>query len=263
MEEPTLVEELIEFRDDHLENRGDVTKYRKLRKYSKYGFYLSGFLVYSTTAIYFSSEFSIMSPTFIGFALITLTSMVLTVLFVMNRRGYSYDEYDLVYHEVAALINTVQHSSRDEDLTDDINRFEQYVIEEDDGVIPKIWREELDSFFEYVDERGEDEISESFESVFVPLVDTLDRLEGLDLEDEYKEDDTIRTQGLNKEPGFFGIVVDSLSSDVVSKELVIWTIFILAVGAGLILAFLQGQGWGVLLVTIVFGGLRLYDQQRE
>lgn len=258
-----LKEELNQFRDEFLESRRDVNTYRKLKKYSKYGLYLSVFLIYITIALYASPEYTIRDPAFIGGTVVSVVSSILTILFIMNRREYEYNDYDLVYHEVAAFIDTIQHSSGEDDFEELIDRFERYVIDEEEGVVPKIWREELESYFEYIEEQDEERLSETFETVFVPLVETLDHLEGLELEEDYREDEKIQSQSTNQEPGFLSIVMDSLSSDVISKEMVMWTVFILAVGGGLVLAFVQGQGWGVLLVTIVFGGLRLYDQQRE
>lgn len=258
-----LEDTTLQFKEDYLQNRREVNTYRKLKKYSRVGVYISGLFIYFTLAMYFSSDFSTSSEALLITALITLISVVLTILFRLNKRSYNYDENCLVYHEVAVLIDDIQNPQDEHQLEDAFDRFETYVIEDDDGVLPKIWREELDSFFEFLRESDEEEFYENFHAVFSPLINTLTDLAELDLQDTYRDEDSkVKTQE-NQEPGFFSIVLDSITSDVISKEMVIWGIFILAVSGGLILAFIQGQGWGVLLVTIVFGGLRLYDQQRE
>lgn len=262
-EKRLLEDSLTAFKEEYLKNRREVNIYRKLKKYSKYGTYLTFILAYFLLAVYISSDFRLSSSLFIGLAISTPIAMILTVLFRLNRRSYVFDEYDLVYHEVADLIDIYEESPNTEELSKMIDRFESIAIEEDDGVIPKIWRVELSAYFAYLDETDDQEFYDTFESVFKPLVETLSKLDGLELQELYHDGESSAKEKENQEPGFLSIVVDSITSDVISKEMVIWGVFILAVGGGLILAFVQGQGWGVLLVTIVFGGLRLYDQQRE
>lgn len=88
------------------------------------------------------------------------------------------------------------------------------------------------------------------------------RLEDINLENivDAKDEEEVNQ---DEDPGFIGVLLDSINSEYLSREAVLWITFIIAAVAGLGLAFLKGQGWGVLLVTIVFAGLRLYDRQAD
>lgn len=258
-----LDDKLVQFKDEYLKSRRDVHTYRKLKKYSRYGLYLSGLLLYAVVAMYFSSDFAVTDSGFIIVSVIATVSVALTILFRLNRRSYDFDKYDLVYHEVAALIEAVEENSPEEEIEQEIEKFRSLVIHESENILPRKWREEADSYLDYVEHEGEDEFYQTMPEIFNPLVDMLNELSQLNLEESYRNEDTQTKTVEQHEPGFIGVIVDSINSDVISKEMVIWSVFALAVFGGLILAFIQGQGWGVLLVTIVFGGLRLYDRQKD
>lgn len=254
-------ESVLEFRDKYLRNRRDVSVYRKLGTYTRIGLYTTGILTYIFLAMFLTDDFARNSPQVIGSGGLTLISGVLTVLFWQYKREeYNFDEIDLVYHEVAAFIDDVEKNTDEEILNDSAERFDEYVIQDDDGVLPKIWRDELRDYFDYAYESDTD-VSESMNTVFSRLVEDMEILSDVDFSEEFTDEEGSHLE--EEEPGFVGVFLETVKSDVVSRQALIWIIFMLAVTGGLALAFFQGQGWGVLLVTIVFGGLRLYDQSGE
>jgi hypothetical protein len=199
--------------------------------------------------------------TLITVSVFTLVSGILTLLFRLNhRKRYDFDEYDLIYHEVAVFIDDIDRGASQDQFSETTERFTDQVIEDDDGVLPKVWRIELKEFINYYSD-SEEVPPKHINDVLAQLVDDMISLTEVDLSNHYTEKE--QSTEIDNNPGFFGVLLDTVTSDLVSRQALIWTVFVFAVGGGLALAFFQGQGWGVLLVTIVFGGLRLYDQRRE
>lgn len=249
------------FRSHYLKDYRDVKIFLKSKKYARYGLYLSGLLWYFALAFYFSSEVEITSYTFIGSTILATLATIFTLLLYINKRRYGFTQEDITYHEFAALIDIYLHKS-DEDINEQINRFADIVLDNDNPILPKTWKEELEFYFSYLDGQEADEFYNTFESVGLLLVDSLNRLEDIELEDilDIEEEEQ---ENQSNDPGFIDVLMDSLNSEYLTKESLLWVTFVLAAVAGLGLAFLKGQGWGVLLVTIVFAGLRLYDRQTD
>lgn len=258
--EATEKDTLSGFRSRYLKDYRDVKIFLKSKKYARYGLYLSGLLWYFVLAFYFSSDIAITSSTFIGSAILAPISTAITILLYLNKRRYGFTQEDITYHEVAALIDT--YLEEDDDLQDQIDRFSDIVLDNDNPILAKAWKEELEYYFSYVDGKDEDAFFDSFETVGLLLINSLNRLRDVDLEDIVELEEEVQTNQ-SEDPGFIDVLLDSLSSEYLTKESFLWVTFILAAIAGLGLAFLKGQGWGVLLVTIVFGGLRLYDRQTD
>ena len=260
-DEDIFEQNVLEFRDKYLKDRRDVSLYRKLKRYSKLGLYATGFSTYITIGLYFGEDYGIFTLPFMIVICLSLVSGMITVLFWLNKRKrYDYDDVDLVYHEVAVFIDDFEHAEGEEELLEGVKRFEEYVIEEDEGILPRVWKNELHDYFNHIKE-SESDLHQNVSSVFSKLISDLEGFSQLELNKQNVEEE--QTTGVEDELGFVGVLNDAVTSDVISHQAVIWVIFLLAVAGGLGLAIIQGQGWGVLLVTIVFAGLRLYDKRGD
>lgn len=135
-------------------------------------------------------------------------------------------------------------------------------MENDNPVLPKVWKDELENYFSYLDGKDVDTFYNTFDTVGLRLVELMNSLKSVNI-DKMIELEEEEQESQNDNPSFVEVLLDAINSEYVSKEMVLWFMFLAAAVAGLGLAFLKGQGWGVLLVTIVFGGLRLYDRQTD
>lgn len=251
---------VLDFRDEYLRSRRDVSIFRRLRVYSRGGLYATGIFSYITIGLYFSEGFAWHSIQVVGFGIVSVAIGMLTVLFRINKaKKYDFSHTDLVFHEIAAFIDNIENRDTNE-LPEGTEQFNDRVIDDDEGVLPKVWRDELSEYFDYLDE-ADDVDTEELNRVFSQLVDDINEFSGVDLSEEYSRE--MESESKKEEAGFITVLSDTISSDIISGQTLIWIIFVLAVAGGLVLAFFQGQGWGVLLVTIVFGGLRLYDQRSD
>lgn len=253
---------LSEFRSQYLKDYRNVNIFLKSKKHARLGFYLSGFLWYIVLAIYLSGEIVFTDPTFIIFAFLAPVSSIITILLYINKKRYGFTQEELTYHEVAALIEVYQQNAEDEEVSTRIERFSEIVLDNDNPTLPHAWKDELELYIRHIGENDAKVFHKTFETVSLLLVNSLNKFRNLDVNEIIDREEKDQTEQ-SSDPSFFEVLSDSINSEHLSKDTFLWVVFIVAAVAGLGLGFLKDQSWGVLLVTIVFAGLRLYDSRNE
>lgn len=246
--------QLAEYRDEYLLDKHEIGVYRKSKRYSRLGRYLSAALWYFAAVFYFQfwpQERLLVVSVFV----ISLIVSFLTVMLYQNYKSSDIDETVVSYHDIADLIDTYEKEGYDK-IVDRWDEIEENIVK-NNRVLSKERRSAFDSYMSEVKRRGEDFADETLNDSLLVIVGDAKQVsqKKIEVPEEPASSES------NQEPSGIDVIRSSVSSDYLNSSFLFWTIFIMGALVGGAVAIWKGEGWGVLVVTILFGALRFYDNR--
>ncbi|WP_124193457.1 hypothetical protein [Natrarchaeobius oligotrophus] len=247
---------LDNFCDDYLQSKQDVAVYKKSKKYAKYGVVATAGILYIAAGFYYESwsEYShwvtalTISGLFLGF---------ITIMLWNNAKNSDIDEEKVDFHDIAALIDAY-NTEGVEGLLIEYNSLEDRF--KNNALISSKRRSDFRNFVSSIDLENDSNNRAEIQGALKILADDAIRIDKKEITALHQEKST-DIQG--NDPGIITIVSSAINSKNINSEYLFWTLFFIAAGIGVVIALWQGHGWGVLIVTILFFGLRFYDNRNS
>ena len=250
-----LSQSLIDFRDEHLHDRNKVGIYRKSKKYARYGGYISAVLWYSALVTY--GEYW---PTKKGTILVLLTVAIISTLLSLKLRSkyknMNLDAKERSMHDIAVLIDAFGRGGY-EGLIEEYDQTESYIP--NNILLSEVRKDSLLEYLLEVESQGEEFATDTFNENFELIVNDVKMVLNDSIDSAL--DDASKSDSIGDTPSRFEVLFSAVGTSTFNHNTVFWATFILVAIIGIGVAVWRGQGWGVLTVTILFAGLRYYDNR--
>lgn len=228
--------------------------YRKSKKYTRYGGYLTAFLWYITAAFYYNSwpnEKAIV----IGMLAFSVIVSIITIGLWNTKRNSDLTNTSTSKHDIAVLIDAYDQEGH-EGLVKEYDQLDGYIDE--NKLLSEARKSSFESYMKTAEDRGEDFVNSTIIQVFEVIIRDMDSV--LKNEIPIPEDES-NTTTVGKAPSRTEVVLSALNPEHWNSNLVFWGIFSILALVGIGVALWRGEVWGVLVVTILFAALRYHDNR--